>query len=26
LKIADFGLPREVPSMPPCTQYVSTRW
>ncbi|KAG2380954.1 Serine/threonine-protein kinase [Vigna angularis] len=26
LKIADFGLAREVSSMPPYTQYVSTRW
>ncbi|KAL3716163.1 hypothetical protein ACJRO7_007862 [Eucalyptus globulus] len=26
LKIADFGLSREVASMPPYTEYVSTRW
>ncbi|KAF5726569.1 putative mak [Tripterygium wilfordii] len=26
LKIADFGLAREVLSMPPYTEYVSTRW
>ncbi|KAL1293467.1 hypothetical protein HN51_054126 [Arachis hypogaea] len=26
IKIADFGLAREVSSMPPYTQYVSTRW
>ncbi|KAJ7950519.1 Cyclin-dependent kinase [Quillaja saponaria] len=26
LKIADFGLAREASSMPPYTQYVSTRW
>ena len=26
LKIADFGLAREVASMPPYTEYVSTRW
>lgn len=26
LKIADFGLAREVSSMPPYTEYVSTRW
>ncbi|KAK4742868.1 hypothetical protein SAY87_000869 [Trapa incisa] len=26
LKIADFGLAREVTSIPPYTEYVSTRW
>lgn len=26
LKIADFGLARELSSMPPYTEYVSTRW
>uniref|UniRef100_A0A2P2LV81 cyclin-dependent kinase n=1 Tax=Rhizophora mucronata TaxID=61149 RepID=A0A2P2LV81_RHIMU len=26
LKIADFGLAREVSSLPPYTEYVSTRW
>lgn len=26
IKIADFGLAREVSSMPPYTEYVSTRW
>lgn len=26
IKIADFGLAREVSSMPPYTDYVSTRW
>lgn len=26
LKIADFGLAREIRSMPPYTDYVSTRW
>ncbi|CAJ2635064.1 unnamed protein product [Trifolium pratense] len=26
IKIADFGLARELSSMPPYTQYVSTRW
>lgn len=26
LKIADFGLAREVASSPPYTDYVSTRW
>ncbi|KAK4366220.1 hypothetical protein RND71_014100 [Anisodus tanguticus] len=26
IKIADFGLAREVSSMPPFTDYVSTRW
>ncbi|KAF3435929.1 hypothetical protein FNV43_RR23021 [Rhamnella rubrinervis] len=26
LKIADFGLAREVSSVPPYTEYVSTRW
>mmetsp|Transcript_3257 Transcript_3257/g.9949 ORF Transcript_3257/g.9949 Transcript_3257/m.9949 type:complete len:1143 (+) Transcript_3257:278-3706(+) len=26
LKIADFGLAREVASAPPYTQYISTRW
>ncbi|XP_017190786.3 serine/threonine-protein kinase MHK-like isoform X2 [Malus sylvestris] len=26
LKIADFGLAREASSMPPYTEYVSTRW
>lgn len=26
LKIADLGLAREVMSMPPYTEYVSTRW
>ncbi|XP_010527274.1 PREDICTED: serine/threonine-protein kinase MHK-like [Tarenaya hassleriana] len=26
LKIADFGLAREVASLPPYTEYVSTRW
>ncbi|KAK9944728.1 hypothetical protein M0R45_010282 [Rubus argutus] len=26
LKVADFGLAREVSSMPPYTEYVSTRW
>lgn len=26
LKIADFGLAREIRSMPPYTEYVSTRW
>lgn len=26
IKIADFGLAREVNSQPPFTEYVSTRW
>ena len=26
IKIADFGLAREIRSMPPFTDYVSTRW
>lgn len=26
IKIADFGLAREVSSKPPYTEYVSTRW
>jgi serine/threonine protein kinase len=26
IKIADFGLAREVSSEPPYTEYVSTRW
>ena len=26
LKIADFGLAREIRSRPPYTDYVSTRW
>lgn len=26
IKIADFGLAREVNSQPPYTEYVSTRW
>ncbi|CAG7833948.1 unnamed protein product [Allacma fusca] len=26
IKIADFGLAREIRSMPPYTEYVSTRW
>ena len=26
IKIADFGLAREIRSQPPYTQYVSTRW
>jgi len=26
IKIADFGLAREVMSNPPYTDYVSTRW
>lgn len=26
IKIADFGLAREVSSMPPYTEYVATRW
>ena len=26
IKIADFGLAREVHSQPPYTEYVSTRW
>ena len=26
IKIADFGLAREVDSEPPFTEYVSTRW
>ena len=26
IKIADFGLAREVQSQPPYTEYVSTRW
>jgi male germ cell-associated kinase len=26
IKIADFGLAREVSSNPPYTDYVSTRW
>ncbi|KAF4391820.1 hypothetical protein F8388_017415 [Cannabis sativa] len=26
IKIADFGLAREINSMPPYTEYVSTRW
>lgn len=26
IKIADFGLAREVNSSPPYTEYVSTRW
>lgn len=26
IKIADFGLAREVSSSPPFTDYVSTRW
>jgi male germ cell-associated kinase len=26
IKLADFGLAREVSSLPPYTEYVSTRW
>ena len=26
VKIADFGLAREIRSWPPYTEYVSTRW
>lgn len=26
VKIADFGLAREIRSLPPYTDYVSTRW
>jgi len=26
IKIADFGLAREIRSRPPYTDYVSTRW
>ena len=26
VKVADFGLAREVDSKPPYTDYVSTRW
>lgn len=26
IKIADFGLAREISSQPPYTDYVSTRW
>lgn len=26
IKIADFGLARETRSLPPYTEYVSTRW
>lgn len=26
IKIADFGLAREINSQPPFTEYVSTRW
>jgi protein kinase len=26
VKIADFGLAREIRSLPPYTEYVSTRW
>jgi len=26
VKLADFGLAREIRSMPPFTDYVSTRW
>jgi len=26
VKIADFGLAREIRSRPPYTEYVSTRW
>jgi protein kinase len=26
LRIADFGLAREIRSLPPYTEYVSTRW
>lgn len=26
IKIADFGLAREINSQPPYTEYVSTRW
>lgn len=26
IKIADFGLAREINSLPPYTEYVSTRW
>ncbi|RYG39856.1 hypothetical protein EON68_04955, partial [archaeon] len=26
LKLADFGLAREIKSKAPCTDYVSTRW
>jgi serine/threonine protein kinase len=26
VKIADFGLAREIRSLPPFTEYVSTRW
>lgn len=26
IKLADFGLAREVSSVPPYTEYVSTRW
>ena len=26
IKVADFGLAREIRSKPPFTEYVSTRW
>ena len=26
LKLADYGLAREIRSMPPFTDYISTRW
>ncbi|KAE9467460.1 hypothetical protein C3L33_00644, partial [Rhododendron williamsianum] len=26
IKVADFGLAREISSQPPYTEYVSTRW
>lgn len=26
IKVADFGLAREISSRPPFTEYVSTRW
>lgn len=26
IKVADFGLAREISSLPPYTEYVSTRW
>lgn len=26
IKVADFGLAREINSLPPFTEYVSTRW
>lgn len=26
IKVADFGLAREINALPPFTEYVSTRW